>query len=256
MKAPPAENNALATADDAPRMLATQEVPISAILANAVERGADIAVLERLVSLHERVLASKAREAFHVAMAAFKADCPPIPRRTENSQFKVTLNGVARPRKYAALEDIAATISGPLGKNGLSFRWGDAKIEGGTMTLSCIVSHVGGHSESSSVQMPIESSAGASIQQKHGIADTYAQRYSLIRVLGLTTCDEDDDGNAAPAPKVSEEQVANLDAALVSVGVDRKRFLAWLRVETLADIPAARYAECMAKIESKRKAQA
>lgn len=232
-----------------------QATNILAVIDRAVASKTDPATMERMFALYERMEAMRARKEFAEAMSAFKADCPPIPRRTENAQFKVTRDGVTRARRYAALEDIEATIREPLGKHGLSFRWGETKVADGILTMACVVSHVGGHSESSAVSLPIDSKAGCSDQQKTGAAMTYAQRYSLVQALGLTSCDEDDDGNDLNAgPKITPHDADKLDTLIENVGANRDAFLKFMGVASLADIPAARFSEAVAALERKRKA--
>lgn len=225
------------------------------ILNTAVQNGMAPESLEKLVALHERMEANAARKAFVQAMAAFQASCPPVPRRTENNQFFVTRNGVRKPRTYASLEDIKLTVRQPLAQNGLSYGWSDATLNGGQMTVSCVVSHVDGHSQSSSSTVPTASSAGCSEVQKMGIAQTYAMRYSLILALGLTSCDEDADGNdEVPVDTITEHQAANLEAALDGIpNANKAAFLKWLQVDSFAKIPASMYAQALAAIERKRR---
>ncbi len=232
-------------------------VPIAApsmesIIAAAVDKGTPPESLEKLLAVFERMTAIKSKQAFDEAMSAFKADCPAVPRRTENGQFKVTRNGVAVNRRYAALEDIESTIRGPLGRHGLSFRWGATKVDAGILSMACIVSHAGGHSESSSVQLPIDSKAGCSDQQKMGAAMTYAQRYSLIQALGLTSCDDDADG-AEPEKPVTAEQAANLQHLIDETNSDKGRFLAAFDAESLDTFPSSKFSEAIAAFEKKRR---
>ena len=148
------EERAITRGTEAPISLPAPSV--DSILAAAVDKGMSIEVLGQLVALKERLDANAARKAFFAAMAAFKAECPTVPRRTENPQFKVTRNGTTRVRMFASLEDIEATIREPLGRHGLSFRWGDMAVANGVLTMACIVSHEEGHSESSAVSLPVE----------------------------------------------------------------------------------------------------
>lgn len=225
------------------------------IVQAAIEKSMAPEALSKLLDVYERVKAGQAKEAFARAMSDFKAACPAVERRTENSQFKVTRNGQSVSRKYAALEDIERTIRGPLGAHGLHYRWGDAVVADGRLTMTCIVAHVAGHSESSSVVLPVESKAGCSEQQKFGAAMTYAQRYSLIQALGLTSCDEDTDGNepTGNGDPITEHQAANLDALIDEVGADRKRFLAYLGVGSLSELPVAKFKSAISALESKRR---
>lgn len=233
----------------------SQPVDFGMIVSAAVEKGLDAAALKDLLAVYERVRAGNAKQEFDRAYAAFKATCPPVQRKSINAQFKtVDRNGQQVWRKYASLEDIEATIREPLGANGLSFRWTSAVVDGGKLTLTCVVSHEGGHSESSSVTLPLDSKAGCSEQQKMGAALTYAQRYSLVQALGITTADEDTDGNEerTQAEKITDHQAANLDALIDDVNADRAKFLRFMGVQSLADLPASKFQEAVKALESKR----
>lgn len=238
-------------------------IPVAAMIQHAITSGVPVETIERLSALAERMRASDAKAAFDAAMARFKAICPPIPRNSVNPQFKRTIvgrDGVSRsePSRFAALQDIEATIRKPLGDCGLSFRWGGLKVEGGFMTMECIVSHEQGHTVSSPVIMPVESRAGCSEQQKYGSAITYAQRYSLIQAFGLTTCDEDADGNqpkgetAKAGPTITEDQAANLGALLDEVKVSHDKFCKAYKIDRIADLPASEYKDAIARAEAKR----
>lgn len=244
---------------EAPIQHVSAEPSIMQVIEGAVRAGRSVEELSGLFALYERTEDRKAKAAFNKAIAAFKAERPPIVRRSQNAQFKkVTRDGRTVPRNYAALEDIERAIGPTMAKHGLSYGWGDAKVENGYMTIPCIVTHEDGHSISSmSMPFPIESKAGASDQQKMGIAQSYAMRYSLKAALGLTDIDEDDtDADGDDAEKITENQAANLQAALDSVTTDKARqakFRERFKVETLADLPLTRYGEALAAIEKARK---
>jgi len=234
---------------------------ILAILDRMTANGVTVDAIERVAALYEREQAAHARRAFHDALSAFKGSCPPILRTSVNPQFSRTnANGAKVASTFASLEDISRAIDGPLSKCGLSYRWGSIKIEGNKITQECIVSHRDGHSESSSVQQTIESKAGCSEQQKYGIAQSYAMRYSLIAALGLTTCDPDHDGNVdrdrGKGPRVdtiTEEQVMSIETLIDDAKVPKGKFLAWAGVESVEDIPASMFKSCVAKLEEKRR---
>jgi len=223
------------------------------LLDRALTHNVPAETLERLVALHERMEARAAEREFAEAFAAFKAACPPVPRRAENAQFKVTRDGRQESRRYASLEDIEVTVRPHLGKHGLSFRWANLKLDGTLLSIDCVVSHVGGHSISSSATLPFEAKSGANEQQKLGSAMTYAQRYSLIQALGLTTCDEDTD--AEDPTTITEEQAATIEDYLTGGGVDRVKFLGWLattlRVDSVSAIRASDYTVVINALKSK-----
>lgn len=245
-------------AETSAALASVEHTPMS-IIAAAVASGMAPESLSQLVALAERMDATNARKAYSDAMARFGAMCPPVQRRTENSQFQVTRDGRKVNRMYASLDDIAATIRAPLAECGLSYRWSNAVVDGGKLTISCVVSHALGHSESSSITLPTESRAGCSEAQKIGAVNTYAQRYSLINALGLTSCDEDTDGNdesPAAAEKISEADLLNLEVALDSITppVNMPKFKEYMGVEKLADIPASKVQQAFAAV-ARRKAE-
>lgn len=252
------ESQVLERRTDAP--LVRNEPSIMEVIDRAMQTGRTVEELRELFALSERMGAAKAKSQWNAAFAGFKAECPPIERKTENPQFKVLRNGVMVARKFASLPDIEAVVGKVLAKHGLSYRWGDMKVEGSHLTMPCIVAHAGGHSESStSMPVPVESKAGSSDQQKYGAAQTYAMRYSLISALGLTSCDEDSDGDSNPE-KITDHEAANLSAALDAVGGDKAMFLQFLQgmapgIVTMADLPKSRLAAAHAAIEQKRKAR-
>ncbi len=234
---------------------ARRDLSVMDLIAMAIEQKTPPEQLEKLMELSIRADERKAAKEYAEAMAAFKRDCPPVPRRTENAQFTVTRNGTKRPRMFASLEDVEATVKEPLGRHGLSYRWTNTRIANGYITVTCEVKHVGGHRETSDATYPIDSRAGCSEQQKVKSAKTYAKSDSLQDALGIETC-EDNDGNDEPdaGPAITEHQAANLDALIADVGADKRRFLAHFGIEAVADLPASRFAEACKALESKRKA--
>ena len=78
----------------------------------------------------------------------------------------------------------------------------------------------------------------------HGAASswTYAERYLLTKVCGVQLTD-DDDGNAGGgvgpgAERITTDQLTDLEALIGEVGADRGRFMFWLGVKDLSDLPA------------------
>jgi hypothetical protein len=233
---------------------------IEMILSQAVQAGRTGQELQSLLDLYERMQAKKAEQAFNAALAVFKRTCPPIVRRTENPQFKVTRNGVTRPSRFASLADIGEAIDKPLGAVGLGYEWTDSDTtsEPGKMRMGCIVRHAEGHVAAPKyVSFPLDTAgAGSSPQQKVGSVTKYCMRYSLTAALGLTDCDDDDlDGNSSDQGQpIAEEQQNFLNDLIIEVGADRAKFLKFCGVDKLAEIRAANYAAAVNALESKRKA--
>lgn len=235
--------------------LATVPATPESMLEAAIAAKMDPAAMKDFYELFRSMKADQARAAFHKAFAAFKAECPQVPRRSINNFFKkVDRDGVQRASTYASIEDIEGHCKPYLAKHGLSTRWGDVVVGDGFLSVCCIVSHEAGHSESSSATMPIEANNKNSPQHVFGSAETYAMRRSLARALGVSDCD-DTDGNSGgePEPVITAHQAANLEMAVDDVGGDKPKFLQWLGVTKFSEIPVSRYETALKSIEKKRK---
>ena len=227
---------------------------IEMMMQSALDAGRTPDELKELFALYERMQDRQAEQAFNVALAKFQSECPPVKRRSENAQFMVSVNGQQRPRRYASLDDIAAAIRGPLANNGLSYTWGDSEEKDGKLRTPCLLSHVAGHTRSVSVAFPTESKAGASAQQKCGAVMSYAQRYSLIAALGLTSCDDDVDGADAsdPVDPITEEQAIQISELIESKGSDPARFKDYYGIKKFGELPGNKFDEAVALLQRKK----
>lgn len=107
--------------------------------------------------------------------------------------------------KYADLAEILNAVREPLSKYGLSVSqlYDGMGMPDKTITVTTLLMHSSGQYIGNSANYPV---AKADIQGV-GSAITYARRYSLAAILGLSQ--EDDDGNAAcqpEAPKPPRQQ--------------------------------------------------
>ena len=232
--------------------VAVAEQETTSLVQLAIERGnVDVEVLERLVALEERVSERRARKAFFDALARFQAEVGPI------TKTKIIPDNSGNERsRYAPLSAIAEHIRGPLSRNGLMYSWDSSVDADGVVDIWCIVRHVDGHEERSRFSFFVKDAAAPKMNgvQIAGSARTYGERYSLIQALGLTTADPDDDGNGvAPAEPITEAQEADLNALIDETGADREKFLAFMGVESLSALPAARYQQAVGALRRKRK---
>lgn len=249
---PPA---AVAGPENGTALAATGADSIRGLIEIAIEKSLPVESLERFQAMYERAVDRQAERDLVAALAAFQAECPPI--RKTKSATKAGNEGGARLYSYAPLEEIAVTIRPFLRARGLSYSW-DMEESPGGLKVTCVVSHTGGASKRSTFSTPL--TAGTSIMsapQKQAATNTYAKRQALIAALGLTTCDEDFDGADRGGPEgdgaiLTDEQAAILDGLLSETKSDRAKFCAWLKVDCVENIPAARYTEAVRMLERKR----
>ena len=226
----------------------------------AVEKGG-VEALEKLVAMHERMADRMAAQEFAAAMAAFQEECPPI-RKTSVAKV-VTKSGGSYTYVYAELDEIARTVRPLLHKHGLTYAWDSKLSESGSMLcVICTVSHANGHKLTASFEEPTEALTQAmSPQQRYAAALTFGRRQTLVSVLGLTTCDPDDDGAAKePEATVTPEQVDILEALIDQRPAgSRSRLLEYILAQWgcagLEDLPTSRFEWLKADLETKIKAQ-
>lgn len=210
------------------------------MLNSAIARGASIEVIEKLVAMHERMEQSAARRAFDAAIAEAKAEIEPVAKNREGHQNK----------RYADLAAIARAVDPILARHGLSYRWRSSQSD--RISVTCILSHKAGHSEETSLVGPPDQSGSKNVIQAIGSTLTYLQRYTLVELLGLATAEDDDGRAAGMGDKISDEQRERLDKLIDEVGADADKFLAYLKVDFLADLPARQFDRAVSALEAKR----
>lgn len=219
------------------------------MLNTAVQNGAGLDMVEKLMGLQERWEANQARKAFDEAISAAKAKIPPIERNAKGHNEK----------RYANFAAIAKVVDPILSEYGLSYRF--RTTQGERINVTCILSHKAGHSEETTLSGPADSSGSKNAIQAIGSTLTYLQRYSLVQMLGLAA-DTDDDGKAAgkadevpPAPgSITDEQADNIRDLLESKGISVAAFLGWAKQKRVCDIPADQYESCIDGINKFKKA--
>lgn len=226
----------------------------AATILSVIERAArdpavDIDKMERLMAMAERSHARAAEMAFNAALAELQ---PLLPVITERGGIKDRSGKVQST--YAKWEDINDAIRPLLAEHGfaLSFRTG---VEGGKPTVTGVLSHRDGHSERTTIILPYDGSGSKNDVQAVGSSTSYGKRYTAIALLNITTRGEDDDGRRGGAPEmINEDQRADLVALMDEVGADRTKFLDFLKIEGLHELPAKRFQEAVNALEAKRRA--
>jgi len=194
------------------------------LLRMAVEQGADLDRLERLMALQERWEAGEAKKRFAVAFAAFKAEAVKIIKN------KLVTDGPLKGKKHAELADAVNAATPALSRHGLSTAWRLTKDDKDWMEITCTLSHEGGHSESVAMGGPPDTGPGRNAMQARGSTKTYLERYTLTAILGLAAQDADDDGaGGKKAPTISPDLLqAARDAAMQGW----KPLAAWINART------------------------
>ncbi len=221
------------------------------LLEMAVQQGADLDKMEKLMDLKERWDKDEARKSYIVAMSDFKADPPELFKDKHVSY--ATSKGVTQ-YDHASLGVLSSVIGEALAKHGLSHRWDIDQIEGGMIKVTCVITHVAGHSESVPMQSGADQSGGKNNIQALGSTTTYLQRYTLLSAVGLATKDMDNDGQTSePIETISETQVTDLLAKIKEVGANEDQFLKVCKIESFDQLPANKYNKAINILQRRNK---
>lgn len=159
---------------------------VSQIVALAANPDMDVAKLEKLIDLQERVMKRDAEAAFNAAFTAMQSVLPIIVSKVKGDKWK-----------YAPLEDIIEVVRPLLKEHGFSLSHRTEWPEKTTLKVIGILSHVQGHSRESEFQSAADASGSKNAIQGLGSANHYGRRYTTNDLLGIVTRDGDDDGSKA-----------------------------------------------------------
>lgn len=210
------------------------------MLNRAVESGAGLEMVEKLMSLQERWETGQARKAFDKAIAAAKAKITPIQRNAKGHNDK----------RYADFAAIAKVVDPILSEHGLSYRFRTA--QGERISVTCILSHEDGHSEETTLSGPADASGSKNAIQAIGSTLTYLQRYSLVQMLGLAASNDDDGKAAVDGGVISEDQAAELIALADEVNADKRAFCEYFKIDGIAMMPAKDFDRAKIALNRKR----
>ena len=209
----------------------------------------DIDKLERLMQMSERVTARNAKSAYFAALSEMQEHLPVIGERGE---IKI---GSGKPQTYALWEDINEAIKPALSSYGfaLSFRTGR---EADRIVVTGILSHREGHTEETTMHLPLDASGSKNAVQAVGSSTSYGKRYTAGALLNLTSRareDRDDDGAAGGGASISDVQMDELRALIDETKTDIRRFCAHFKIDAVADLRAVDYARAVSQLNAKRK---
>lgn len=151
----------------------------------------DVAKLERLIAMQERIIAHNAKSEFEAAFAQMQGELPEI---TEHGE--ITVDGQVRS-KYARYEDIIEVVRPILQRHGFALRFRNETLANGQLKIVGVLSHRSGHSDEDNFECPPDVSGKKNNIQAMGSTRSYGQRYTTISLLNIVSRGADDDGKKA-----------------------------------------------------------
>ena len=213
----------------------------------AVDKGADLDQLTKLMDLQERWEKNEARKAFVVAINAFKADPPRI---FKNRHVSFSAKGGRTEYDHATLDQVCDLVGKALSDHGLSHRWDVEQGADAGINVTCVLTHILGHEERVTMRALPDDSGSKNLIQQIGSATTYLQRYTLLAATGLAATDQDDDG-ATATEFIDADEKAELVALIKETKADNPKFLKYLGCKSLDEMPAYKFEEAKAALEKK-----
>jgi ERF superfamily protein len=157
---------------------------------------------------------------------------------------------------YADIADVLAAILPVLSKHSIALVQPTA-IDDRGMTIHTRIIHSSGQWMGS--VYPVCAINGD--HQIMGSAITYARRYAACSLIGVAADDDLDGedtkddtrakGNGKDDAVISDMQVSDLRGKIAAVGADEQRFLKFLKVGSLAALPAREFERAMSELNRK-----
>lgn len=224
---------------------------IMAVISRAASDPAtDVVKLEKLLDMYERITARQAQAAYAAALSEMQ---PGLPVIAERGGIKDRGGNVQST--YALWEDINDAIKPVLARHGfaLSFRTG---YEADKIIVTGVLSHRDGHSEQTTMHLPLDTSGSKNAVQGVGSSTSYGKRYTASALLNLTSRGEDDDGVMAGAHLITDAQRDALNILADNVGADKRKFCEFFNIDSISKLPARDHkrAEDMLKAKARAKA--
>ncbi len=171
----------------------------SDLIAMAVSQNVDIDKLTKLIDLQERREAAEAKKEYIKARSGFASECVQIVKLSKGHNSN-----------YAKLGDELTVVTPMLAKHGLTHSW-VTNQDSAVITVTCILTHEMGHSESTSLCSAPETSGSKNSIQAIGSAVSYLKRYTFESICGLASIDDDgqtaNTASGADSPTAQRKQL-------------------------------------------------
>lgn len=183
------------------------------LLRAAVDKGADVATLERLAKLYESAETAQKKAEFNSALADAKREIKPIIKDKQ----------VGSMYRYETFAAIAEAVDPVLSEHGLFYTFPDAAghNDPALVTVCCRLSHRNGYSVEATRSAKPDVGQNRNAVQAMGSSITYLQRYTLKAVLGLAVTQDQDGRQQAPRfadrPEIRDASHPDLAAKVTQV---------------------------------------
>lgn len=207
---PPVERRPPALPSDSPGAV------LALIERMALDPGANVGKLERLIAMYERRKAKEAELAYNAAKGRILkklAGVKIVKTRTARCEIKKTKPqpGTHDAFKYAPLEEIDKHLRPLLAEEDMDLCYSDQPQEGGGILIRGRLTHLpGGHYEDSFMPAPPDTSGGKSDVQAVGSTNSFLRRYIACNIFNIVVIGDDDDGTGGAIDEIQTKTILDL----------------------------------------------
>lgn len=232
------------------------EVPAPNLIQMAIENKYEPDFISKMMDLQERNEERIAKQAYIAAMAEFKKDPPKIVK-----DKSVAFQPSGKPKVEYAYADLATSleqINTALSPHGLFAAWTTDQVNE-NITVSCVISHELGHSETTKLTAAPDDTGSKNKIQAMGSTIYYLMRYTLFALLGLAAHGEDTDGVPEEIEYINEKQLSTITDMINDLEVDEAKFLEFLSkatghvIEATDKIQSKEYNRAMKELARKKR---
>jgi hypothetical protein len=210
-----------------------ESVNLLAVIARAAaDPSVDVAKMEALLSMHERLGKSRAEVEFKAALSQIQAIAPRVAR-----DGKIIVKGTLRST-YSTFEAIDKELRPLVAEHGFSYRFTTEQLENKSLIITMTVAHRSGHSETAMMPLPADASDYRSAVQNVRSSITFAKRCLVSDFFNIVTVGEDEDGAGG---YISKDQALTIETLIKDKGANPAKVLAFAEADSIGKIPVRKY---------------
>ncbi len=218
---------------------------MSVIARAASDPTVDVAKMEALLNMQERLMKMSAEQQFNADLVALQAEVPRV------SKLGQIVNKGTVQSTFARYEDIDKAVRPLMNQYGFAVSFDNPKLAGGVMEFTAQLRHRTGHKETYHLSLPVDSSGAKNGTQGAGSTSSYAKRYLLCDILNIVTEGQDNDGNGDPP--ITGDQLMTLETLIRDTKSSTQKILAFAGVESLKDVPSSKYNAIVKGLQARSK---
>jgi hypothetical protein len=203
----------------------------------ALDPSADVAKLEQMIAMRERLKAKEAELAYNAAKGRILKKLAGIKIVKNRSVLPEIDNGkpqrvACKAFKYAPLEEIDKHLRPLLAEEDMDLSYSDESREGGEILIRGRLRHLpSGHYEDSFMQAPPDTTGGKSNVQAVGSTNSFLRRYIACNIFNIVVVGDDDDGTGGTIDETQTKTILDL-VKKTKVG---PKFLKYMKAQSVEE---------------------